>query len=112
MPQLDEAGVWLSVAKCPVCGVDLTTVQRTNTCCHVRLIEDGQEKLILFTACREHYDEAVRQLKRDPLHRRTGYLGEWEPRFGTVCVQLVADPLRVKPVEAKREQGIDILDLP
>ena len=103
MPQLDEAGVWLSVAKCPVCGVDLTTVQRTNTCGYVRQIENGQEKLILFTACREHYDEAVRQLKRDPLHRRTGYLGEWEPRFGTVCVQLVADPLRARPARAGKE---------
>lgn len=74
--------IWASVENCPVCGKELAIVELVRTCGHVRADEDGQVRRVLFSACREHYDQAVVQLRRDESHAASGYLGEWEPRFG------------------------------
>jgi hypothetical protein len=88
-----EVKDWMAIANCPVCGRDLVTATSVRTCGHVRADEGILPRFVLFCACPEHYEEGRRQLIRDPSHDHSGYLGEWEPRFGMVRAELITEPI-------------------
>jgi hypothetical protein len=95
--------VWACIANCPLCGADLTTVELVRTCGHVRADDSATARFVLFSTCREHYDKAARLLSRDPSHERSGYMGEWEPRFGMVRAKPVTESIPASPAASDKE---------